>query len=144
MATVALPAVLAELFHSAKVIPATVSFVDIAGIVKGASTGEGLGNKFLANIRESDAICQVIRAFVDPDVVHVDGKVSPKDDIETINIESFEVKTAGGGETCWIKVGASCDVDSLCTKTKLVISLPIPGAIFGIAVLIKSCRSIFV
>ncbi len=79
--------VLAELFGSAKTIPATVSFVDIAGIVRGASEGQGLGNKFLANIRESDAICQVIRVFADPDVVHVDGKVSPKDDIETINTE---------------------------------------------------------
>ena len=64
-----------------------MSFVDIAGIVRGASEGEGLGNKFLANIRESDAICQVIRAFSDPDVVHVDGEVSPKSDIETINTE---------------------------------------------------------
>ncbi|WP_375477004.1 redox-regulated ATPase YchF [uncultured Jatrophihabitans sp.] len=80
-------AVLAELFRSAKVVPATVSFVDIAGIVRGASTGEGLGNKFLANIREADAICQVIRAFDDPNVVHVDGKVSPADDIETIETE---------------------------------------------------------
>ena len=80
-------AVLSELFDSAKIIPATVSFVDIAGIVKGASEGAGLGNKFLANIREADAICQVIRAFSDPNVVHVDGKVSPKDDIETINTE---------------------------------------------------------
>jgi GTP-binding protein YchF len=79
--------VLAGIFHSAKIIPATVSFVDIAGIVKGASEGAGLGNKFLANIREADAICQVIRAFDDPDVVHVDGKVSPADDIETINTE---------------------------------------------------------
>jgi GTP-binding protein YchF len=64
-----------------------VSFVDIAGIVKGASEGEGLGNKFLANIRESDAICQVIRVFTDPDVVHVEGRVDPKDDIEIINTE---------------------------------------------------------
>jgi GTP-binding protein YchF len=79
--------VLAGIFGSAKIIPAVVSFVDIAGIVRGASTGEGLGNKFLANIREADAICQVIRAFSDPNVVHVDGKVSPKDDIETINTE---------------------------------------------------------
>jgi ribosome-binding ATPase len=78
---------LATLFASAKIVPATVSFVDIAGIVKGASEGAGLGNKFLANIREADAICQVIRAFSDPDVVHVDGKVSPRDDIETINTE---------------------------------------------------------
>jgi len=64
-----------------------VSFVDIAGIVRGASVGEGLGNKFLANIREADAICQVIRVFNDDDVVHVEGKVSPRDDIETINTE---------------------------------------------------------
>jgi GTP-binding protein YchF len=80
-------AVLAELFESAKIVPATVSFVDIAGIVRGASKGEGLGNKFLAHIREADAICQVIRAFSDPNVVHVEGKVSPRDDIETINTE---------------------------------------------------------
>jgi GTP-binding protein YchF len=79
--------VLATLFASAKVVPATVSFVDIAGIVKGASEGAGLGNKFLANIREADAICQVIRAFNDPDVVHVEGRVSPSSDIETINTE---------------------------------------------------------
>ncbi len=79
--------VLAGMFASEKIIPATVSFVDIAGIVRGASEGEGLGNKFLANIREADAICQVIRAFADDDVVHVDGKVSPGDDIETINTE---------------------------------------------------------
>ena len=78
---------LADLFSSQKVVPATVSFVDIAGIVRGASEGQGLGNKFLANIRESDAICQVIRVFTDPDVVHVEGRVSPKDDIETINTE---------------------------------------------------------
>ncbi|MFH8577679.1 redox-regulated ATPase YchF [Streptomyces zaomyceticus] len=78
---------LAEIFGSQRVLPATVDFVDIAGIVRGASEGEGLGNKFLANIRESDAICQVIRAFKDENVVHVDGKVSPKDDIETINTE---------------------------------------------------------
>ncbi|MEU6081496.1 redox-regulated ATPase YchF [Streptomyces sp. NPDC047108] len=78
---------LAEIFSSERKLPATVDFVDIAGIVRGASEGEGLGNKFLANIRESDAICQVIRAFQDENVVHVDGKVSPKSDIETINTE---------------------------------------------------------
>jgi hypothetical protein len=78
---------LAEIFDSARQLPATVSFVDIAGIVKGASEGQGLGNKFLANIREADAICQVIRVFDDPDVVHVEGRVAPKDDIETINTE---------------------------------------------------------
>jgi GTP-binding protein YchF len=79
--------VLAGIFGSERILPATVSFVDIAGIVKGASEGAGLGNKFLANIRESDAICQVIRVFTDPDVVHVEGRVDPKDDIETINTE---------------------------------------------------------
>ena len=78
---------LARIFGSARILPATVSFVDIAGIVKGASEGEGLGNKFLATIREADAICQVTRAFADPDVVHVDGKVDPSSDIETINTE---------------------------------------------------------
>jgi ribosome-binding ATPase len=80
-------AVLAEMFASQRVVPATVTFVDIAGLVRGASEGQGLGNKFLANIRESDAICQVIRAFHDDDVAHVDGRVSPHDDIETINTE---------------------------------------------------------
>jgi GTP-binding protein YchF len=80
-------AVLAEMFASARVVPATVQFVDIAGIVRGASTGEGLGNKFLSHIRESDAICQVTRVFRDDDVAHVEGKVSPRDDIETIQTE---------------------------------------------------------
>ncbi|MDJ1370790.1 redox-regulated ATPase YchF [Gulosibacter molinativorax] len=78
---------LAEIFGSERILPATVSFVDIAGIVKGASEGEGLGNQFLANIREADAIAQVVRGFNDPDVVHVDGEVSPKSDLETINTE---------------------------------------------------------
>jgi len=78
---------LAEIFSSAKIIPATMEFLDIAGIVKGASEGQGLGNKFLANIRETNAICQVIRAFDDPDVTHVDGDVAPARDIETINTE---------------------------------------------------------
>ena len=78
---------LAELYSSQKVIPATVQFVDIAGIVRGASEGEGLGNKFLSHIRESDAICQVTRVFRDDDVTHVDGKVSPADDISTIQTE---------------------------------------------------------
>jgi GTP-binding protein YchF len=79
--------VLAGIFSSEKILPATVDFVDIAGIVKGASEGEGLGNKFLANIRDADAICQVIRAFTDDNVVHVDGRVDPGSDIETINTE---------------------------------------------------------
>ncbi len=91
MGVVAVPddrlATLAELFSSAEIVPATVTFVDIAGIVRGASEGEGLGNKFLAAIRECDAICQVVRVFDDPDVIHVDGKVDPAGDIETINTE---------------------------------------------------------
>ena len=78
---------LAKVFDSQKIVPAAVSFVDIAGLVRGASTGQGRGNAFLANIREASAICQVIRAFGDPNVVHVDGKVSPSDDMETINTE---------------------------------------------------------
>ncbi len=88
---VALPdprlATLATIFGSEKIVPATVSFVDIAGIVKGASEGEGLGNKFLANIREADAICQVVRVFADDDVVHVAGHVDPADDIEIVHTE---------------------------------------------------------
>ena len=78
---------LADLFHSERIVPAAVSFVDIAGIVKGASEGEGLGNAFLANIREADAIAQVVRGFSDPDVVHVDGRVDAASDMETINTE---------------------------------------------------------
>lgn len=78
---------LAEIYSSQKIIPATVSFVDIAGIVKGASQGEGMGNAFLANIREADAICQVTRVFQDEDVTHVDGKVDPANDIDTITTE---------------------------------------------------------
>lgn len=78
---------LAPIVNTTKIVPATVTFVDIAGIVKGASEGEGLGNQFLANIREADAICEVTRVFVDDDIVHVDGKVDPAADIETINTE---------------------------------------------------------
>ncbi|MBX6391727.1 MAG: redox-regulated ATPase YchF [Frankia sp.] len=78
---------LARLYNSARIVPATVSFVDIAGLVRGASEGQGLGNKFLANIRECDAVCQVVRAFSDPDVAHVEGRVDPADDIATINTE---------------------------------------------------------
>ena len=78
---------LAEVCSSARVVPATVSFVDIAGIVAGASEGAGLGNKFLATIREADAICQVVRVFDDPDVLHVEGRVDPWDDISTVETE---------------------------------------------------------
>ena len=78
---------LAPLVNAAKVVPTAIEFVDIAGLVKGASKGEGLGNQFLANIRETDAIIQVVRCFDDPNTVHVAGKVNPLDDIETINTE---------------------------------------------------------
>jgi len=79
--------VLSNLSNSAKIIPATVTFVDIAGLVKGASEGEGLGNQFLANIRETDAIVHVVRCFESEDVIHVAGKVDPISDIEVINLE---------------------------------------------------------
>jgi len=79
--------VLAAMFHSEKIIAATVTFVDIAGIVRGASTGEGLGNQFLAAIRESDAICEVVRVFEDDDVIHVDGRIDPASDVATIETE---------------------------------------------------------
>lgn len=78
---------LGDLYHSKKVTPAVIEFVDIAGLVKGASKGEGLGNQFLANIREVDAIVHVVRCFDDPNVIHVDGSVNPLRDIETINLE---------------------------------------------------------
>ena len=78
---------LTDLYHSAKTTPAVIEFVDIAGLVKGASKGEGLGNQFLANIREVDAIVHVVRCFEDANVVHVDGSVDPVRDIETINLE---------------------------------------------------------
>ena len=80
-------AVLEKMYAAQKVIPATVTFVDIAGLVAGASKGEGLGNKFLANIRECDAVIHVVRAFNNPEVIHVDDRIDPKNDIETINTE---------------------------------------------------------
>ncbi|MFI3174416.1 MAG: redox-regulated ATPase YchF [Bacillota bacterium] len=79
--------VLSDLYESKKIIPAVIEFVDIAGLVKGASKGEGLGNKFLSHIREVDAIVHVVRCFEDPNVVHVDGSVDPIRDIETISLE---------------------------------------------------------
>jgi ribosome-binding ATPase len=79
--------VLAGLYDSARIVPATARFVDIAGLVRGAAQGQGLGNQFLAHIRETDAICQVVRVFADPDVSHVDGDVSPERDIDTVATE---------------------------------------------------------
>lgn len=78
---------LGDFSHSKKVTPATIEFVDIAGLVKGASKGEGLGNQFLANIRECDAIVHVVRCFEDSNIIHVDGSVDPARDIETIDLE---------------------------------------------------------
>src|ERR1700748_3786939 len=78
---------LSQLSHSAKTIPAAVEFVDIAGLVKGASEGEGLGNQFLSNIRETDAIAHVVRIFDDQDIIHVAGKIDPLSDIQVINLE---------------------------------------------------------
>ena len=79
--------VLAEMYHPRKVTPASIEFVDIAGLVKGASRGEGLGNKFLSHIREVDAIVHVVRCFDDENIIHVDGSVDPARDIDTINLE---------------------------------------------------------
>ena len=79
--------VLAEMYHPKKYTPAVIEFVDIAGLVKGASKGEGLGNKFLSHIREVDAIVHVVRCFENDDIVHVNGKVDPAGDVETINLE---------------------------------------------------------
>ena len=78
---------LGDMYHSKKVTPAVIEFVDIAGLVKGASKGEGLGNQFLSNIREVDAVVHVVRCFEDTNVIHVDGSINPMRDIETINLE---------------------------------------------------------
>ena len=78
---------LAEMYHPDKITPATIEFVDIAGLVKGASKGEGLGNKFLSHIREVDAVVHVVRCFDDDDIIHVEGSVDPARDIETIDLE---------------------------------------------------------
>ncbi len=79
--------VLGEMYHTKKIVPAVIEFVDIAGLVKGASKGEGLGNQFLANIREVDAIVHVVRCFEDANIVHVDGSIDPLRDVETVNLE---------------------------------------------------------
>ncbi|MCR5391116.1 MAG: redox-regulated ATPase YchF [Lachnospiraceae bacterium] len=110
---------LGELYHTKKVTPAVIEFVDIAGLVKGASKGEGLGNQFLANIRETDAIVHVVRCFEDTNIVHVDGSIDPARDIETINMELLlsdieiierraakVVKSAKGGDKASAKEAA--------------------------------------
>ena len=100
---------LSDIIHPEKVVPAAVEFVDIAGLVKGASEGEGLGNKFLSHIRECDAVCQVVRAFEDENITHVHNKIHPQNDIEIINteliladletVEKRIAKTQGGART---------------------------------------------
>ena len=109
---------LAEIFGSERILPATVSFVDIAGIVKGAADGEGMGNAFLANIREADAICQVVRAFSDDNVIHVDGRVDPSADISVIETELIlaDLQTivfnlygrSSSGKSLLLQVAQSC------------------------------------
>ena len=102
--------VLAEMYHPRKVTPAVIEFVDIAGLVKGASRGEGLGNKFLSHIREVDAIVHVVRCFEDENIIHVDGTVNPARDIETINLElifSDMEKSFRGGDK---KAGAEAEL----------------------------------
>ena len=88
---------LTEMYHPAKTTPAVIEFVDIAGLVKGASKGEGLGNKFLSHIREVDAIIHVVRCFENDDIIHVDGSINPSRDIETINLELIfsDMETVG-------------------------------------------------
>jgi ribosome-binding ATPase len=106
---------LAAIAKSEKVIPAVMEFVDIAGLVAGASKGEGLGNQFLANIRETDAIAQVVRCFEDDDVVHVDGRVDPLSDVETINTELIlaDVDSVDKGMLRYQKVARSGDKKAL-------------------------------
>ena len=100
----------AQKWLNLKTIPTTFEFTDIAGIVKGASKGEGLGNKFLSHIREVDAICQVVRAFDDENVTHVSGRVNPLDDIEVINMELVLADLESVENVCLeLKNGASKD-----------------------------------
>ena len=111
---------LAEIVHPERVLPTTIEFVDIAGLVEGASKGEGLGNKFLANIRETDAIAHVVRCFAEGDVIHVAGKVSPLDDIEVINTELglADLETVEKAVLRVAKVAKSGDKDA---KVKLAV-----------------------
>ncbi len=112
---------LAEIVHPERVLPTTMEFVDIAGLVAGASKGEGLGNQFLANIRETDAIAQVVRCFESDDVVHVAGKVSPLDDIEVINTELAlaDLESVDKAITKTAKVAKSGDKDARARLTVL-------------------------
>ena len=117
---------LAKLYDSARIVPATVRFVDIAGLVRGAAQGQGLGNQFLGHIRETDAICQVVRVFADPDVSHVEGDVSPERDIETVitelilaDLQTLEKVTARlGKETKFSKDAERLRVTDAATRAQ--------------------------
>ena len=112
---------LAALYNSAKITPAVIEFVDIAGLVKGASKGEGLGNQFLANIRETDAIAHVVRCFEDENVIHVNGKIDPLDDIATINTELAlaDLDTVAKALLRLTKAAKGGDKDAIATKAAL-------------------------
>ena len=112
---------LAAIIHPERIVPAIVEFVDIAGLVAGASQGEGLGNQFLANIRETDAIAHVVRCFEDENVIHVNGKIDPLDDIATINTELAlaDLETVTKAVTRLAKSAKSGDKEALATKAVL-------------------------
>ncbi len=112
---------LAEIVKPQRILPTTMEFVDIAGLVAGASKGEGLGNQFLANIRETDAIAHVVRCFEDDNVIHVNGKIDPLDDIATINTELAlaDLETVSKALTRLTKVAKSGDKDAIATKAVL-------------------------
>lgn len=112
---------LAEIVKPQRILPTTMEFVDIAGLVAGASKGEGLGNQFLANIRETDAIAHVVRCFEDENVIHVNGKINPLDDIATINTELAlaDLETVAKAITRLTKVAKSGDKDAIATKAVL-------------------------
>jgi GTP-binding protein YchF len=118
---------LAEIVKPQRILPTTMEFVDIAGLVAGASKGEGLGNQFLANIRETDAIAHVVRCFEDDNVIHVNGSIDPLDDIATINTELAlaDLETVSKAVTRLSKVAKSGDKDALATKAVLEKILPL-------------------
>src|SRR5574343_793584 len=118
---------LAEIVKPERVLPTTIEFVDIAGLVAGASKGEGLGNQFLGNIRETDAIAHVVRCFEDDNVIHVAGKVDPLDDIATINTELAlaDLETVSKAVTRLAKSAKGGDKEAIATKAVLDKILPL-------------------
>lgn len=129
---------LAAVSHSAKIVPTTIEFIDIAGIVKGAHKGEGLGNKFLANIRNVDAIVQVVRQFSDKNVIHVNGEVNPQSDQETINLELIFADLQTIDKRIWPGFVGTAQVSKLYSSRLRDVSLlpsQIHGGIEGISAL---------